>query len=114
MTLGLFCGLVVAALCYEHSTCGVFFEGWFENQFLPCVPFGVTVILDNASFHRKKMLSLIAEWAGVFLLFLPAYSPDFNRIECRWANLKRALPDLMPKCETLQEAVYTHFEECNS
>ena len=46
MTLGLFCGLVVAALCYEHSTCGVFFEGWFENQFLPCVPFGVTVILD--------------------------------------------------------------------
>ena len=50
----------------------------------------------------------------MFLLFLPAYSPDFNRIECRWANLKRALPDLMPKCETLQEAVYTHFEECNS
>jgi hypothetical protein len=41
-------------------------------------------------------------------------------LNIRWANLKRALPDLMPKCETLQEAVYTHFdvythfEECNS
>jgi hypothetical protein len=37
---GLLGGLVVAALCYEHSTNGVFFEDWFENHFLPCVPFG--------------------------------------------------------------------------
>jgi len=111
---GLFCGLVVALFCYEHSTCGVFFEDWFETMFLPCVPRGVTVILDNASFHRKKKLSLIAERAGVDLLFLPAYSPDFNRIENRWANMKRALPDLMSGCVTLQEAVYTHFGECNS
>ncbi|MDR2699222.1 MAG: transposase [Nitrososphaerota archaeon] len=74
----------------------------------------MTIILDNASFHRRKKLSLIAERAGVFLLFLPAYSPVFNCIECRWANLKRALSDLMPECETLQEAVYTHFEEYNS
>jgi len=92
----------------------VFFEGWFETQFLPCVPVGVTVILGNASFHRKKKLAVIAERVGVVLLFLPAYSPDFNRIECRWANLKRALSDLIPKCETLEGAVYTHFEECNS
>jgi transposase len=111
---GLLGGLVVAVLCYEHSTDGVFFEDWFETMFLPCVPFGVTVILDNASFRRKKKLLLIVERAGVDLLFLPAYSSDFNRIECRWANLKRALPDLAPKCETLQEAVYTHFGECNS
>ncbi|MDR2700555.1 MAG: transposase [Nitrososphaerota archaeon] len=74
----------------------------------------MTVILDNVSFHRRKKLLLIAERAGVFLLFLPVYSPVFNCIECRWANLKRALSDLMPKCETLQEAVYTHFEEYNS
>ncbi len=111
---GLLGGLVVAVLCYGHSTGGVFFEDWFENTFLSCVPFGVTVILDRASFYRKKELSLIAERAGVFLLFLSVYSLDFNRIECRWANLKCALPDLMPKCETLQEAIYTHFEECNS
>jgi hypothetical protein len=47
---GLFCGLVVALFCYEHSTCGVFFEDWFENMFLPCVPQGVVVILDNVWF----------------------------------------------------------------
>ncbi|MDR2699646.1 MAG: transposase [Nitrososphaerota archaeon] len=71
------------------------------------------VILDRASFHRKKKLAVIVERVGVFLLFLPVYSPDFNRIGPRWANMKRALPDLMPKCETLQEAIYTHFGECN-
>ncbi|MDR2699376.1 MAG: transposase [Nitrososphaerota archaeon] len=78
------------------------------------MPADVTIILDNASFHRKKKLSVIAERAVVSLLFLPAHSPDFNRIENRRANMKRALPDLIPKCETLQEAVYTHFEEYNS
>ena len=104
---------MVAPLCYEHSTNGVFFEDWFEKQFVPCVPIGVTVILDNASFHRKKKLAVIAERVGVFLLFLSAYSPDFNRIECRWANLKRALPDLVPKCETLEGAVYAHFNHSN-
>ncbi|MDR2699326.1 MAG: transposase [Nitrososphaerota archaeon] len=58
-------------------------------------------------------MSVIVERADVFLLFLPAYSPDFNRIKSRWANMKCALSDLMSKCETLQEATYTHFEECN-
>ena len=111
---GLLCGLVVALFCYEHSTNGMFFEDWFENTFLPCVPVGVSIILDNASFHRKKKLAVIAERADVALLFLPAYSPDFNRIENRWANMKRALPDLIPKCETLEGAVYNHFNYSNS
>ena len=103
-----------AVLCYEHSTKGLFFEDWFETMFLPCVPKGVVVILDNASFHRKKKLATIVERAGVSLLFLPAYSPDFNKIENRWANMVRALPDLTPNCETLEEAVHNHFNNSNS
>jgi len=110
---GLFCGFVVVLFCCEHSMCGVFFEGWFGNQFLSCVPVGVIIILDMASFHRKKKLAVV-EWVGVGLLFLSVYLSDFNRVECRWANLKRVLSDLMFGCVTLQEAVYTHFGECNS
>jgi hypothetical protein len=72
------------------------------------------VILDGASFHRKEKLLFIAERVEVFLLFLSVYLPDFSRIECRWANLKCALPDLMPDCGTLQEAIYTHFGRRNS
>jgi transposase len=34
--------------------------------------------MDRASFHRKKQLEEICAKAKVKLLFLPAYSPDFN------------------------------------
>jgi transposase len=37
--------------------------------------------------------------ANVHLLFLPAYSPDFNPIEKDWANMKRALRDTLPLCD---------------
>jgi hypothetical protein len=66
---GLFDGKVIAPLCYEHSIYGVFFEGWFETVFLPCVPRGVAVILDRASFYRKKRLAAIVERAGCLCCF---------------------------------------------
>ena len=113
MVGGLFNDRVLAPHCYEHSTTGCFFEWWFETQFLPLVPKGIVVFLDNAMFHRRKYLSVIAAAVGVFLVFLPAYSPDYNCIEKRWANMKTALIDLAPKCKTLQEAVYTHFKRHN-
>ena len=113
MVGGLFNGKVLAPHCYEHSTTGAFFEWWFGTQFLPLVPKGIVVFLDNARFHRRKHLSVIAAAVGIFLVFLPAYSPDYNCIEKRWANMKAALIDLAPKCKTLQEAVYTHFERHN-
>jgi hypothetical protein len=58
---------------------------------LSIVPCGHWIIMDNASFHRKKKLQAIAERYGVNLLFLPAYSPDFNPIEKFWANMKKWL-----------------------
>ena len=77
----LFGGKVVTPLYYEHSTTGCFFEWWFETQFLPRVPCGVVVFLDNTCFHRKKHLFALASRFLVFLVFLPTYSPDFNPIE---------------------------------
>lgn len=76
---------------------------------LRCVFVGCTVVMDNASVHRKKLYALV-EGTGVSLLFLSPYSPDFNPIEKKWANLKKALPDTAPKFDTLQEAVYNYFE----
>jgi hypothetical protein len=95
--------------CYGHSTTGDFFEGWFENELLPKVKRGQTIIMDNASFHRKKALQKIMRWKRKKLLFLPAYSPDFNEAEKKWANMKRALPDLIPKCGSLEMAVYSYL-----
>jgi transposase len=65
--------------------------------------------MDNASFHRKKKLRNLARRHGVKLLFLPAYSPDFNPIEHTWANMKRALVNILPDSEFLEGAIYDYF-----
>jgi hypothetical protein len=53
---------------------------------------GLTVlVLDNASIHRAAVVHQhLATWRsrGVQVQFLPAYSPELNRIEMRWRFLK--------------------------
>jgi len=78
----------IAAQCYEHPTNASFFEDWFEFELIPTLPENALVIMDNAPFHRKKVLYSIASRYGVWLIFLPPYSPDFNPIERSWANFK--------------------------
>jgi hypothetical protein len=43
------------------------------------------------------------------LLFPPAYSPNFNKAEKKWANMKQALPDLIPRHASLEKAVYCYL-----
>ena len=83
-----------AVRCYERSTNAALFEQWFGNVFLPAFPHGqgYTVILDNASRHRRKALKKLAR-GKARILFLPPYSPDYNPIEKSWANMKRFLRD---------------------
>lgn len=49
------------------------------------------VILDNASIHKSKMVTQkAAEWRkkGMWLQFIPAYSPELNLIEILWKMMK--------------------------
>jgi transposase len=89
----------------------VFFEGWFENNLLKAIPEGegFTVIMDGASFHRKKRLRKLAR-GKIRLLFLPPYSPDYNPIEKSWANMKRFLRDNIQKFQSLSNAIYEYFQ----
>ncbi|MHB9293394.1 hypothetical protein Holit_02515 [Hollandina sp. SP2] len=70
---------------------GVRFGRWFEFKLLKKVQRGCGIIMDCASFHRKKQVEELWDKAKVTVVFLPAYSPDFNPIEKEWANMKRAL-----------------------
>ena len=91
----------LAMRCYEHATTAAFFEDWFEWELLGVVPKRSVIIMDNASFHRKKQLHEIAAKYGMFVLFLPPYSPDLNKIEFSWANLKRWLKDHLMRFPSL-------------
>lgn len=54
----------------------------------------ITVLVqDNASVHRSQSAQqLVERWQeqGLFLFFLPPYSPQMNRIEDEWLHLKRS------------------------
>ena len=92
------------------TTTAGFFEHWLETRLLQAIPWGEghTVILDNAGFHRKKALGRLAR-GKVRLLFLPPHSPDCNRIEKAWANMKRFSRGNMDRFASVEFAVYAHL-----
>jgi transposase len=49
------------------------------------------VIMDNLGAHKGERVKELVETRGAELLFLPAYSPDFNPIEEAFAKLKALL-----------------------
>ena len=49
------------------------------------------VVLDNAAIHKgDAMERKRRQWAkkGLYLYYLPAYSPELNRIEILWKQAK--------------------------
>jgi len=64
--------------------------------------------MDNAQFHRKKILRKLTRGKAL-LLFLPPYSPDYNPIEKTWANMKRYLRDNLQDHKFVSNAIYGYF-----
>lgn len=67
------------------------FETYVEKVLVPELRPGDLVIMDNLSSHEGLRTRALIEAAGVSLLFLPPYSPDFNPIENAFAKLKALL-----------------------
>jgi transposase len=49
----------------------------------------ITLILDNATYQKCKMVSDLAEELKIELLYLPSYSPNLNLIERVWKFVKK-------------------------
>lgn len=58
------------------------FETYIETQLAPALQPGDVVILDNLSSHKSAKAAETLKVAGCWCLFLPAYSPDLNPIDC--------------------------------
>ena len=112
------CGIVAAQmdsriiepLQYEGTMDSALFELWFETRLLPSLPKGTTIVMDNAAFHRKSRLPLLAHAHGHRIVFLPPYSPELNPIENFWSWLKRHLKKILPYCKSFDEALCLAFE----
>ena len=61
---------------------------WVKEMLIPDLKSGMTVIWDNATFHKSPKIKEAFAEAGIDMIFLPPYSPDLNPIEQFWATLK--------------------------
>lgn len=75
----------------DGATNGPRFLAYVTGTLVPTLKRGDTVILDNLSVHKVSGVRQAIEAAGARLLYLPAYSPDFNPIEQLFAKLKALL-----------------------
>ena len=97
---------IVAPFVFKGTLNGKLFADYVKKELVPILKKGDNFILDNASVHKVKdaMKPLID--LGVNIIFLPAYSPDFNPIEMAWSKIKSLLRKDKPRTtETLFESL---------
>ena len=70
-------GLMATALLDGPMT-GARFRDYVDETLVPALQPGDTVVLDNLPAHKVSGIRERIEAAGARLLYLPAYSPDFN------------------------------------
>lgn len=72
-------------------------ESFLEGQLLPRLKAGSVLVLDNARAHHGGRIAEIVASFGCSVLYLPAYSPDFNPIELAWGWIKTFVRRLAPR-----------------
>jgi transposase len=81
------------------------FEIWIETCLIPCLKAGQWLVIDNATFHKGGRIEELIEQAGCKVLYLPPYSPDFNKIERCWSWLKSHIRHCLKKFDCLRNAM---------
>jgi hypothetical protein len=102
-------GKVLGQTTYPWNTDTEWFCMWFELVLMPLLVTGSVIILDNATFHSKTYLPIIADTYGHKILWLPKYSPDKNKIEHIWATMKTWLRNYSKHFNSIREAISAHF-----
>lgn len=79
--------------CFARTTEGRVTADWIAEQidaFAETVKRLTVVVLDNARVHTKAVKDHATRWQekGLFVLFLPTYSPQLNIAEILWRQLK--------------------------
>lgn len=95
---------MIGGLCYHQFFAPMMLEGhcnttvfetYIEQILVPQLKPGMTIIIDNASFHKSDKIKQLINKAGCQLRFLPPYSPDLNPIEHYWYKIKNDIRKIM-------------------
>ena len=79
------------SLAVEGATTASVLEAYVEQVLAPSLRKGQMVVMDNLGVHRPKRVRELIEARGCELVYLPAYSPDYNSIEEAFAKIKSLL-----------------------
>jgi transposase len=79
------------SMVLEGGTNGAVFEGYLREVLVPSLREGDVIVMDNLSVHKSERVRELIEGAGVQLLYLPPYSPDFNPIEEAFSKIKNLI-----------------------
>ena len=80
-----------SCMTIEGATDTEVFRAYVGEVLCPTLRPGDIVIMDNLSPHKSDLTLRLIQAAGAQVLFLPAYSPDFNPIEKMWSKVKALL-----------------------
>ena len=83
-------------MAVEGTINGTLFLGFVKHFLAPTLAPGDIVIMDNLSIHKVSGVAETIAAAGARVLYLPAYSPDFNPIEECWSKVKAFIRSLAP------------------
>jgi len=100
---GYYNGVVIGQTTYAWNTDTEWFCTWFEHILIPLLVAGSIIVMDNATFHSKSYLPIIAKAYGHKILWLPKYSPDKNKIEHIWATMKTWLRNYSKNFASIRE-----------
>jgi len=101
-----------APLTFEGACNRDLFETWLAERLIPQLTSGDIIIIDNATFHQGEAIKEMVSKAGCEIWYLPAYSPDLNKIENWWAILKTWMKQKLKEFETVRDCVDAAFKNC--
>ena len=82
------------------------FLAYVRQVLAPALSAGETVLMDNVPTHKVAGVREAIEAKSAGVLYLPAYSPDFNPIEKSFSKIKSILQCIAARtAEALQAAV---------
>jgi transposase len=101
----------IAFTMFQGAITAEVYEQFLLDSVLPYATPGYSVlVMDNASIHRSPRVRHLCAAFGVFLEYLPPYSPDFNPIEKSFKVLKSWIKRNYKVAEYFKD--YSYFLYC--